>query len=449
MHLAKQLLSFCAGLLALAILSTQPAAARQEASIVIDFDTGEVVHARSADARAFPASLTKMMTLYLTFEAIERGQLSLSSRLRVSGVAAAKPPTKLGLKSGSTIKTEDAILALVTKSANDAAAVIAENLGGTESKFGLLMTRRARDLGMSSTVFRNASGLPDPEQRTTARDMARLAIRLIQDYPQYYSYFSRRSFTYLGRKHGNHNRLLGVYSGMDGLKTGYTRASGFNLAASAVRNGRRLVAVVLGGSTARARDAVMVDVLDDAFERLKKRAPAPLVAAVPQARPGAAAEVVALPEAAAVPAVVALAAAAPEALAAPALDSAAIENVIAVPAVRPALPELEETAATPARTVKPARQTAKKRLPYGVQVGAYTKQSQAKQAAQQAMKRVPDLLRGTFMSVSGVKQRKRTIYRAMLIGLSKQEADSVCRQLKKAKQGCLVVRTGPLDVAAN
>ena len=172
------------------------------------------------------------------------------------------PPTKLGLTPGSTIEVEDAILGLVTRSANDAAAVLGEALGGSESRFGLIMTRKARDLGMTRTVFRNASGLPDAEQRTTARDLSRLATHLITDFPGYYKYFSRRSFTYLGRVHGNHNRLLARYPGMDGLKTGYTRESGFNLAASAVHDGRRLVAVVVGGATSYARDARMVALLD-------------------------------------------------------------------------------------------------------------------------------------------------------------------------------------------
>ena len=160
------------------------------------------------------------------------------------------PPTKLGLRAGDTIRVEDAILGLVTRSANDAASVLAEALGGSEDRFAIAMTRTARKLGMTRTVFRNASGLPDGEQRTTARDLAKLASRLIEDYPGYYRYFSTGSFSYRGRNHPNHNRLLGVYPGMDGLKTGYTRASGFNLAASAVRDGRRLVAVVIGGRTA-------------------------------------------------------------------------------------------------------------------------------------------------------------------------------------------------------
>ena len=262
----RLLLSFL-GLLLVVATSSTAASARQEASILLDYRSGEVLAARNADDSVIPASLTKMMTLYLTFRAVTAGQLDLSSRIKVSSRAAGMPPTKLGLRAGDTIPVEDAIMGLVTRSANDAATVLAEALGGSEDRFAMAMTRTARKLGMTRTVFRNASGLPDGEQRTTARDLALLASRLIKDYPGYYRYFSSQGFAYRGRNHPNHNRLLAVYPGMDGLKTGYTRASGFNLAASAVRDGRRLVAVVIGGRSASARDATMVALLDRGFER--------------------------------------------------------------------------------------------------------------------------------------------------------------------------------------
>ena len=356
------------------------------------------------------------------------------------------PPTKLGLKAGSTIEVEDAILGLVTRSANDAATVLAEALGGTEDRFAAVMTRNARRLGMTRTTFRNASGLPDGEQRTTARDLARLAIRLIADYPDYYRYFSRRSFSYAGRTHGNHNRLLASYPGMDGLKTGYTRASGFNLAASAVHDGRRLVGVVIGGATARARDARMVALLDDGFANARPRrldppvetAPAqmardPLVASAPTAKRSRQNEVVVA-----------------------SLDPVADALAVAIPAVRPKRADVERAATRPNKLGKAAKQAAKTKpaakkrglaQPYGVQVGAFQKSKQARNALAVAMRRAPDLLRGTMVSVGSSQSRNGAVFRATLVGLSKADANSVCRRLKKQRQDCLVVRTSPVEMA--
>ena len=238
------------------------------AAIVLDAESGRVLQSNNADDVNYPASLTKIMTLYLTFEALKKGQIKLTDRFTVSKEAAAMPPTKLGLRAGETIKVEDAILGLVTKSANDAAAVVAENLAGSESRFAELMTRRAHKLGMAQTEFRNASGLPDEDQVTTARDMATLAIAVMRDFPEYYPYFSRESFTFRGRTHRNHNHLLGHYEGADGIKTGYIRASGFNLVASSKRGDTRLIGVVLGGKTARSRDAAMAKLLDRTFAQV-------------------------------------------------------------------------------------------------------------------------------------------------------------------------------------
>ncbi len=215
-------------------------------AIVIDAKTGKTLDEESPDALRHPASLTKIMTLYLLFERIEQGKLTLKSRLNVSEFASERPPSKLGLKPGTTIAAEDAIKALVTRSANDVATVIAENLADDEEAFAALMTRKARALGMSNTVFKNASGLPDREQVTTARDMATLG-RAVQDrFPALYRYFSTHSFVWRGRVIANHNRLLGRVQGVDGIKTGYTNASGFNLVSSATRGGKRLIAVVNG-----------------------------------------------------------------------------------------------------------------------------------------------------------------------------------------------------------
>ena len=248
----------------------------------------------NADTKTYPASLTKMMTLYLLFEALESGKVSLSSRITVSSHAAAQPPSKLGLKPGQTISVHDAILALVTRSANDIAAAIGEYLGGNESSFAVQMTARARSLGMKNTTFRNASGLPDSGQMTTARDMSILGRALQDRFPTYFRYFKTTSFTYNGAKIGNHNRLLGKISGVDGIKTGYIRAAGFNPVTSVNLPDRRLVAVVLGGSTGSSRDQRMAGLIKTYVPKASRGpqiagrilpAGAPTVASLPAPRP--------------------------------------------------------------------------------------------------------------------------------------------------------------------
>lgn len=231
------------------------------ASLVVDANSGRVLHSENPDALRHPASLTKIMTLYMLFERLEAGTISLNTEMDVTAHASVQAPTKLGLKPGQTLKVEDAIKALVTKSANDAAVVIAEHIGGSEERFAEMMTRKARALGMSRTTYRNASGLPNDEQNTTARDQVLLG-RAIQDrFPKYYRFFATASFNYHGREMRNHNRLLGRVDGIDGIKTGYTRASGFNLVSSIRRDGRHLVAAVLGGRSGGSRDAKMRSLL--------------------------------------------------------------------------------------------------------------------------------------------------------------------------------------------
>jgi D-alanyl-D-alanine carboxypeptidase len=226
-------------------------------TIVVDANSGKVLQAKDADSVRHPASLTKIMTLYLLFERIEAGKLKLDSALEVSERASEQAPTKLGLRPGQTIRVEDAIKGLVTKSANDTAVVVAEAIAGSEEAFAKQMTRKARALGMTKTVYRNASGLPDDEQVTTARDQSILG-RAIQDrFPRHYRYFATTSFNFRGRNIRNHNQLLGRVEGVDGIKTGYTRASGFNLVSSVRRGNRHIVSVVLGGRSGRSRDAMM------------------------------------------------------------------------------------------------------------------------------------------------------------------------------------------------
>jgi D-alanyl-D-alanine carboxypeptidase len=253
------------------------------ADIVIDNNSGQVLHEVFPDDPRHPASLTKIMTLYLLFEQIEAGKLKLDSPLNVSDRAAQQHPVKLGLKPDQTIMVEDAIKALVTKSANDAAVVVAEAIGGTEEEFARLMTRKARALGMAGTTYVNASGLPDDQQITTAREQAILG-RAIQDrFPDFYRYFSTPSFQYRGKEMRNHNGLLGQMNGIDGIKTGYTDASGYNLVASLRRDDRHLVAVVLGGSSNAARDARMRQLLEQHIAQASTQRTAPKImeAAVP------------------------------------------------------------------------------------------------------------------------------------------------------------------------
>jgi len=255
-----------------------PAAAQDRyAAIVMDARTNEVLHEDQADAARFPASLTKMMTLYMIFEALERGDISMDTRWTATRNASRQPPSRLGLacsrrRGCDSITVEQAIRALVVQSANDVAVLAAERLGGTEARFSANMTARARELGMTDTRFANASGLPDNRHRTTARDMARLSQALWNDFPEYYHYFQTPSFSWRRASGRNHNRLLGQVEGVDGIKTGYTRASGFNLATMAERDGRRVIVVVLGGETAAARDAQVAYLLEGAYQEYARRA---------------------------------------------------------------------------------------------------------------------------------------------------------------------------------
>lgn len=248
----------------------RPAPTPKDAALIVDATSGRILYKHNADAARHPASLTKMMTLYLLFEAVESGKMTMQTQMAVSPWAASQSPTKLDLKPGETIDVDTAIRAIVIRSANDVAVVIGEALGGTESAFASMMDAKARDLGMWRTNFENASGLPDLRQVTTASDMARLGRRLAYDFPQHFHYFSLNDFTYRGRRYETHNNLIGVFAGAEGIKTGYTRMSGFNLVTSAVRNNKHLMGVVMGGATAVGRDREMMRLLGIAFGEAEK-----------------------------------------------------------------------------------------------------------------------------------------------------------------------------------
>jgi len=246
----------------LEIAPIEPPTSSKYAAIVVDAGNGKVLYQANADQTRHPASLTKMMTLYMLFEAMESGRVSADTQIPVSDEARRRPPTKIGFKAGETIDVDTAIRALVVKSANDVATAVGEFLGGTEQGFAAQMTARARSLGMRGTTFRNASGLPDDDQVTTARDMALLGLHLRKRFPGYYHYFSDQSFGWKGRSIRGHNELLARVDGVDGIKTGYIRASGFNIVTSVRRGGKRLVVTVMGGNTARERNAHVAELIE-------------------------------------------------------------------------------------------------------------------------------------------------------------------------------------------
>jgi D-alanyl-D-alanine carboxypeptidase len=354
----------------------------------------------NADDIRYPASLTKIMTLYLAFDALKKGEIKLTDRFTDSKSAADMPPTKLGLLPGETIKVEDAILGLVTKSANDAAAVVAENLAGSESRFAELMTRKAQQLGMTETRFRNASGLPDEDQVTTARDMATLALAVMRDLPEYYSYFSRESFTFRGRTHRNHNHLLSQYEGTDGIKTGYIRASGFNLVASSKRGDTRLIGVVLGGKTARSRDAAMQKLLDRTFAQMSPSTET-AVAAASRKIPTKVAESRKL--------------------------------------------GLISSANAGERTMKPA---AKGAAGWAIQVGAYRNHRAAEKRGNAAADLIPGVMPDISVSIESARDKKGEVYRARIVGLERDEAADACKLLKRKGFGCMIVPPAKADAVA-
>lgn len=404
--------------LAVAMLSG-PSANAKYASMVIDADTGDILHQVNPDTRNYPASLTKIMTLYMVFDALEKGSITLDTKLKVSKRAAGMPPSKLGLKVGSTILVRDAILALVTKSANDVAVVVAEALGGTEIKFAQMMTAKARALGMSRTSFRNASGLPNRRQLSTARDMALLGIRVREDFPGFYDYFSTQRFKYAGRSYKNHNSLLASYKGTDGIKTGYIRASGFNLVAAVERDGRRIIGVVFGGKTSRSRDAHMKKLLDKGFARLEESdfLAEPLVAFSGAAeRSGATARAV-------------------EVVAQGDADPTPTSSAPATVVVDAGTELL--TAPAPTSSTEPATQVAALDLQetrWTIQVGAFSRVDAARTVAQDTATRLGDLAVGAVAVVDSTGK----FHRSRLSGFDKNGAYRACQALRANNIDCLI-----------
>lgn len=423
------------------------------ASIVMDADTGLILHQSSADKVLHPASLTKMMTLMLTFDALEQGTLKLHDRIIISKHAASMVPSKLGLKPGQTIRVEDAIYALVTKSANDIAVALAEKIAGTEYKFSLMMTVKARKIGMNNTRFRNASGLHNRHQVSTARDMAKLSRQLLTAYPQYYHYFSTRSFTYNGTTYKNHNRLMDSYQGMDGLKTGYTEPSGFNLAASAVRNNKRLIGVVFGGRTSRTRDAHMKTLLDRSFakaEQILLAANVPL----PPRKPTPSKQLAMLSNIETAAGLIDIAADGAEentkwAPLNPVLQSSSFSKMIGEGDYDPAVSKRLETGllaisamqsmVNKERTQKVAYNFTPDKNQIGknwsIQIGAFTSRTKTDRALHQALKSIPSNLSDAAPVIAPLRTKDGWLFRARLSGYSKLEAQKACKHIKP----CMII----------
>ena len=393
------LISLCLWVFSIPVL----AAEKRYASIVVDADTLEIVHARQIDELRYPASLTKVMTLYLTFDALNAGTLKLKEPIRVSKVAALTPPSKLGLKAGQTITVETLIKSLAVKSANDAAVVLAERLAGSEAAFAKQMTAKARSMGMTKTTFKTANGLPHPEQQSSARDMAKLASNILNHHRRYYHYFGLTHFSYNGRRYKNTNGLLHWLSGVDGFKTGYTRASGYNLIISAQREGRRLIAVVLGGASGKSRNQHMQDLVERSFSVMGV---APVESLLPV-------------------------------------------SVAREPVVKQIKPELAlnkvvrlrgrdnktVTVGIHDKDIKFANNPSEES--WGIQVGAFLHKEEA-QAQIDAVAGVTGIKDG---QIRPLVRNGQTLYRARYENLSISRAQMACKALAKLSSGCLIVAT--------
>jgi D-alanyl-D-alanine carboxypeptidase len=370
---------------------TAGAAAAPSATIVIDAATAAVLKSNQASALWRPASLTKLMTLYITFQELAAGHLQLGEKLTVSGYAAAMPPSALGLSKGEKITVEQAILATITRSANDAVVVLAERIGGDETTFAQRMTATARDLGMTGSVFRNASGLPDPEQTTTARDMAVLAMALIRDFPQYYKFFSARGVSHLGENLPTINAILNLYPGADGLKTGFTCGSGYNLVASAKRDGRRIIGVVLGGLTSDQRYRQMTDLLDAGFA------------------------------------------------VAPDEEDPVTLNQMAKTALGAPPQQLSDEDCAPGWSLRPDGEVAGRLPGWGIAFGGFPRQAPTRALLDKAMKLLPSGLRAGRPTIIARQYKGVKSYRAVVVGLTAIQAGNACRALRQAGSYCLAL----------
>ena len=410
------------------------------ASIVIDADTGQVLHQRYASKHLHPASLTKVMTLMMLFDAVDSGQVRMSDRIRVSAYAASMVPSKLGLAAGSTIRVRDAIPAMVIKSANDVAVAVAEHLGGSERNFAQMMNRRAKELGMRNTHFMNASGLHHRRQISTARDMARMAQYLVRQYLDYYRIFARKKFSYGGKTYRSHNKLLATYSGMDGLKTGYIGAAGFNLISSAVRDNRRIIGVVFGGKTSRSRNRHMTQLLDRGFAKMAsirlaraRAVPAPTrrpdiviqASLAPSVQPAAGLETQ-LPLMAGA-ATVSMSTVEPE----------PVEVAVSVPQPDDLIPPMAPKTGVLKQMARFDRSVRDASGDWAIQVGAFNDKGQTVSALQAALGMLPHYYAKGVPEIVPFGRGRKSVYRAWLSGYSLHDAKAACAYIPD----CLAIKS--------
>ena len=403
--MVKKIAFFC--VLVLAMLRVAAANA-SVSSIMIDAANGDVMYEMNADERRYPASLTKLMTLYITFNALENNHIKLTDKLKVSRTAAGRSPSKLGVRAGETITVKDAIMAVIVKSANDCATVLAEHFAPTEADFAVLMTNTAHKLGMNHTTFKNASGLPNKQQKTTARDMAVLAMAVYHHFPQYYKWFSAKSFQYKGRTIGGHNYILKTFAGADGMKTGYTAASGYNIITSAKRSGKRVIAVTMGHNSVGDRDKKVSKMMDRGLVHMQKGD----------------------------------------------VDVAALTNEIngkgTIKAKETRVASVQKK--TPVKTqnvrlAKAQNKTAVKPTQvaaavsngrYAVQVGSFSDYQRARNYALTVKNKLAKKYAVHDIKVEKVQAESKTVYRSKVIGLAKNDANTICRNMKRSNQSCLV-----------
>lgn len=370
---------FAACLLSCALVSGAHASV---SSIIIDAETGDVLSSSNADSLRYPASLTKLMTLYITFNALDKGLIKFEDKLPVSRNAANRSPSKLGLKKGETITVRDAVLALIVKSANDCATVLAEGLGYSEENFAKTMTEVAQELGMKNTTFKNASGLPNRAQKTTARDMALLGAAMYHHFPEYYKLFATKKFTYNGRTYYTHNHLLKSFEGADGMKTGFTNAAGYNIVTSAERDGHRVIAVTMGHNTIRQRDTKVASLMKKGLQKLAMS----------------------------------------DHIEAPNLYANADTHTYGEPSLIEAATVADEA---PASDV------------WAVQIGAFSNYVKARNYAISVKKQLK--MAGAEIDIEPAQKGSAVIYRSKLVGFEKNEADKTCNSLKKSNKSCIVI----------
>lgn len=396
-------------------------------SITIDAKSGRVLAASNADQPHYPASLTKLMTLYLTFDALEKGTLKLGDKLKVSTHAAHSAPSHLGLTPGDTLTVKEAILAVIVKSANDCASVLAENLGKTEDNFAKTMTKTAQKLGMKNTTFKNASGLPDKQQKSTARDMAILGAAVYHHFPKYYHFFSTTEFDYNGQIIKTHNPALKTFKGADGMKTGYTAAAGYNIVTSAERNGCRVIAVTMGHKTVKDRDKKINSMMDAGLTQLVLN-----TKATDSTRHAAKSKIAPLPETKPIR----------EVEAAPVEVAETAAPIAPLPEAKP-VHELEAAPMEVAENPTPLEvaQTNAPILPggWGIQLGAFSNYTKARNYALEIQNEFPQKYTSTNIDVEAAQKDGAVVYRSKIVGFEKNTAQNVCNDLKKSNKSCIVV----------